>query len=204
MPNPFSNLLEQPQPEQEGITDLTPPDPSMMGSPAIESMPTAVSDMVSTKDFLDEIEYNLRGYVLKLNLKTGVKGWESARDPLMNERGIAAYMSVLRNGVNKNSTMSVIPQWRIPIIVGELGVNLWTCISENKAVYDLSDEDYIEMKMRTISVLSTLEVTFRSATEGTTNRNVLTGQRSITMKTEQVNQPQPGLLARLNPFNKNG
>ena len=177
-------------------TDMGLPEGSSDGVPPIASMSSAVTELLNTDSLLNELELNLRGQIKNRN-KAGDIVWPQVRNPLMNNRGIAAFMSPLKSACNKNTTNSVIPSWRIPIIVGTTGILIFKTISINKAAYDLNDDDYAEMPMRIISSMSILEMSYRAGTEGRQQTNVFTTQKNMHI-TQDTNTPvQKGLLARM-------
>jgi hypothetical protein len=177
-------------------TDMGLPEGSSDGIPPIQSMSSAVTELLNTDSLLNELETNLRGQIKSRN-KAGDIIYPQARKPLMNNRGLAAFMSTLRSACNKNTTNSVIPSWRIPIIVGTTGILIFKTISINKAAYDLNDDDYAEMPMRIISSMSILEMSYRAGTEGRQQTNVFTTQKNMHI-TQDTNTPvQKGLLARM-------
>jgi hypothetical protein len=167
-----------------------------IGVPPIQSMSGAVTALVDTEDLLNDIELNLRGQILSKK-PDGSLFYGKIREPIMNTRGIAAFMSPLRSACNKNTTMSVTPSWRIPIIVGTTGILIFKTIAINKNAYDLNDDDFAEMPMRIISSMSVLEMSYRAGTEGRQQTNVFTTQKNMHI-TQDTNTPvQKGLLQRM-------
>ena len=151
--------------------------------------PTAVNDLVDTSVMLEEQELSLGGFVRK-RTKDGKIEYLKARSPVMNDKGITFWMNALRGACNKNTTMSVTPPWRIPIMVGNIGLLLFKTVSTKKAEFGISDADFTEMPSRCISAMQIIEAAVRHGDSGSEQKNVWGANKTMTVN-QNNGTPQP-------------
>ena len=169
-----------------------------------ESPEIGVIRELSPKKVLEQLRMNLKGWFYDYDLKkyTPIPGFE----PLMNERGIAKYLSIMSSVITDLVTFSSYSQEEIPQLVLYVCDKSLPVIHINYKEYGVKEKS--DLEIIDIQIFNLTLAAFKKAV-GAGDRSVIgrTIQESIVSRTGIVNpirgdERHGGFFSRLNPFSR--
>jgi hypothetical protein len=167
-----------------------------------ESPEIGVIRELSPKRVLEQLRMNLKGFYYDYDLKKYV--FVTGFEPLMNERGIAKYLSIMGSVITDLVTFSSYSQEEIPQLVLYVCDKALPVIHINYKEYGIKEKS--DLEIIDIQIFNLTLAAFKKAV-GAGDRGVIgrTIQESIVSRSGMMNpvrgeEKQGGFLHRINPF----
>lgn len=190
MPEEF----EQPEQNFDDNYSVTPP-PDREESPEI-----GIIRELSPKKVMEQLRMNMKGYFWDYE----AKGYLKIIEPLMNERGIAKYLSIVSSVVTDLLTFSSYKEQEIQALVLYVCDKAIPTIHVNYKEYGIQDKS--DLQIIDIQIFNLTNSAFHKAVGGG-DRSVVRGTVSEAMMSRNFGgqptrggQRETGFLGKLNPF----
>jgi len=186
---PIEQPMEEDYPENHSVT--APPDRE-------ESPEIGIIRELSPKKVMEQLRMNMKGYFWDYESN----GYIRVIDPLMNERGIAKYLSIVASVVTDLLTFSAFKEDEIKELVLYVCDKAIPTIHVNYKSYGIKDKS--DLQIIDIQIFNLTNSAFHKAVGGG-DRSVVRGTVSEAMMSrnyapQQRNPQEQGFLSKLNPF----
>jgi len=167
----------------------------------VESPEIGIIRELSPKKVLEQLEMNMRGFFYDYEQKRYVK--KENFDPLMNEKGIAKFISVVSAFISDIVTFSTYSSDEINKRVDYVCTSIIPTIYINYKEYGIKEKSDLFLIETKIFVMC--DGAFRKAMGGG-DRSVIRGTLSENIMTRSGNMPmgeaKKGFFSRINPFSR--
>lgn len=156
---------------------------------------------LSPRKILEQLRMNLKGYFWDYEKKAYIR--MQGFDPLMNDKGIAKYLSIMSAVITDLVTFSNYKAEEINDLVLYVCDKTIPTIHINYKEYGIQEKS--DLQIIDVQIFNLTLAAFKKAV-GAGDRNVVRGTVTEAMVSRQFQQPiqqqSQGFLSRLNPFNK--
>jgi len=177
--------------EYDELEEVAPP---LMRSDGTE---VGIIRELSPLKVLNQLRMELRGY----HWDYDEKKWVKLREPLMNDKGIGKYLSIISSVVIDLVTFSNYPHDEINKLVEYVCEKAIPVIHINYKKYGIKDKS--DLQILDIQIFNLTKAAFHKAL-GAGDRNVIgrTYGEQITYRPSYPKHQEGGILSKLNPFSK--